>query len=212
MRLNCRKLLSRVSTVSCAQILALVLEVSRTSGNQTGQEERDSLFARLFGLASIVHSGLFIRTYPSLPHSTSPSTPESCEAVLKALRTLAREKSWLAEAAYCAVGSALDLLAAACEEDVPWREKVVRVLLEEEFGKTSPAEEKEAKRQVVWTPEKIALALRVQRLWPEHEYEWRWLWIPTFKAGNIFHQANLVTLARILRVSEPVFLIVSVPR
>jgi DNA polymerase phi len=210
--LNFRELLSHVSTVSCAQILALVLDVSRTTGNQTGQEERDLLFARLFGLSSIVHSGLLIRTHPPLPQSASaPSTPESCEAVLKALQTLARAKSWLAEAAYWAIGSALDLLAAARDEDVPWREKTVRALLEEEFGESSSAEERATKSEVVWTPEKIALALRAQRLWPEREHEWRWLWKPTFKYGNIFHQANLVTLARILRVSEPVLLIISVP-
>ena len=186
--------------------------MSRTTGNQTGQEERDLLFARLFGLSSIIHSGLLIRTHPPLPRSSSvPSTPESCEAVLKALQTLARAKSWLAEAAYWAVGSALDLLAAARDEDVPWREKVVRALLEEEFGESSSAEERATKSEVVWTPEKIALALRAQRLWPEREHEWRWLWTPTFKRGNIFHQANLVTLARILRVSEPVLFIISVP-
>ncbi|KAH9052566.1 DNA polymerase phi-domain-containing protein, partial [Lactarius vividus] len=196
------ELLSCISTVSCAQILALVLDASRTTGNQTGQEERDLLFARLFGLASIVHSGLFIRTHPPLPqYPSAPSTPESCEAVLKALCTLSHAKSWLAEAAYWAVGSALDLLAATRDEDVPWREKVVRALLEEEFGETSSVEGRAAKSKVVWTPEKIALALRAQRLWPEHEYEWRWLWAPTFKRGNIFHHANLVTLARILRMN-----------
>ncbi|KAI9456638.1 DNA polymerase phi-domain-containing protein [Lactarius psammicola] len=194
------ELLSRVSTVSCAQIFALVVDMSRIAGNQTGQEERDLLFARLFGLASIIHSGLLIRTHPPLPQNASaPSTPESCEAVLKALRTLARAKSWLAEAAYWAVGSALDLLAATRDEDVPWREKVVRTLLEEEFSENSSAEEKMGKSEIVWTPEKIALALRAQRLWPEREHEWRWLWAPTFKHGNIFHQTNLVTLARILR-------------
>ena len=210
MRLNCHELLSRVSTVSCAQILVLVLDVSRTTSNQTGQEERDLLFARLFGLSSIIHSGLLIRTHPPLPQSASaPSTPESCKAVLKALQTLARAKSWLAEAAYWAVGSALDLLAAACDEEVPWREKVVLTLLEEEFGESST--EERTTSEVVWTPEKIALGLRAQRLWPEREHDWRWLWTPTFKRGNIFHQANLVTLAKILRVSEPV-LIISVLR
>ncbi|KAF8274212.1 DNA polymerase phi-domain-containing protein [Lactarius quietus] len=197
------ELLSCVFTISCAQILALVLEVSCTTGNQTGQEERDLLFARLFGLASIVHSGLLIRTHPPLPQSASlPSTSESCEDVLKALRTLAHSKSWLSEAVYCVVGSALDLLAAARDEDVSWRENVVCVLLKEEFGETSPAEGRAIKSGVVWTPEKIALGLRAQRLWPEREHEWRWLWAPTFKRESIFHQANLVTLARILRESE----------
>jgi len=104
----------------------------------------------------------------------------------------------------------MDLLAAARDEDVPWREKVVRALLEEEFGETSCAEERAENREIVWTQEKIALALRAQRLWPEHEHEWRRLWAPTFKRGNIFHQANLVTLAKILRVSGGMLQVVSV--
>ena len=184
--------------------------MSRTTGNQSRQEERDLLFARLFGLASIVHSGLLIRTHPPLPQSaSSPSTPKCCNAVLKALRTLAHAKSWLSEAAYCMVGSALDLLAEARDEDVSWREEVVRVLLEEEFGETSHLEERATKREDVWSPEKIALGLRIQRLWPKREHEWRWLWTPTFKHGNIFHQTNLVTLAKILKVSEPALPIVS---
>ena len=66
----------------------------------------------------------------------------------------------------------MDLLAEARDEDVSWREEVVRVLLEEEFGETSHLEERATKREDVWSPEKIALGLRIQRLWPKREHEW----------------------------------------
>lgn len=162
------------------------------------------LFARLFGLTAIMDSGLLLRTHPPLPRSASaPSTPESCAAVLGALRALACAKSWLAEPAYWAIGRAMDCLAAASEEDVPWREEAVRNLFEEVFGEGSSADEGAPKSGNMWTPEKIALALRAQRLWPGREQEWRKLWAPTIKHGDVLHLANLTVLARILRVGGP---------
>ena len=185
--------------------MALLLDATRTSGNQTSQEERDLLFARLFGLTAIIHSGLLLRTHPPLPRSASaPSTPESCAAVLGALRALAHVKSWLAEPAYWAIGRAMDCLAAAAEEDVPWREEAVQNLVEEMFGEASSADEGALKNGSMWTPEKIALALRAQKLWPERRHEWRRLWAPTIKHGDVLHLANLTTLAKILRVRGPV--------
>jgi DNA polymerase phi len=202
--LKVHELLSRITAVSCAQILALLLDATHTSGNQTSQEERDLLFARLFGLTAIMDSGLLLRTHPPLPRSASaPSTPESCAAVLGALRALACAKSWLAEPAYWAIGRAMDCLAAASEEDVPWREEAVRNLFEEVFGEGSSADEGAPQSGNMWTPEKIALALRAQRLWPGREQEWRKLWAPTIKHGDVLHLANLTVLARILRVGGP---------
>ncbi|KAI0288393.1 DNA polymerase phi-domain-containing protein [Multifurca ochricompacta] len=197
------ELLSRVTTVSCAQILALLLEGSRATSNQTGQEERDLLFARLFGLTAIVHSGLFLRVRPLLPHSASaPSTLESCASVFAALRALACAKPWIAEAAYWAIGCAMDALAEANDDDLPWREEALRVLFDEEFGDSHSTDKGAEQGRSLWTPEKIALAMRAQRLWPEREHEWRGLWAPTIKHGNVLHPSNLVTLARILREGE----------
>ena len=184
--------------------MALLLDATRISGNQTGQEERDLLFARLFGLTAIIHSGLLLRTRPPLPRSAAPSTSESCAAVLDALCALARAKTWLAESAYWAIGRAMDRLAAAVEDDVPWREEAVRNLLERVFEEDRFTESGARKSGSMWTPEKIALALRAQRLWPGREYEWRRLWAPTIKHGNVLHPANLATLAKILKVRGPV--------
>ena len=185
--------------------MALLLHATRISGSQTGQEERDLLLARLFGLTAIIHSGLLLRTRPPLPRSASaPSTSESCAAVLGALCVLARAKSWLAEPAYWAIERAMDRLAAAVEDDVPWREEAVCNLSEGVFGEGGFTEGGTREGGSMWTPEKIALALRSQRLWPEREYEWRRLWAPTIKHGNVLHPANLATLAKILKVCGPV--------
>ncbi|KAI0263807.1 DNA polymerase phi-domain-containing protein [Gloeopeniophorella convolvens] len=185
------ELLSRITTVSSAQVLALVLDASRVSGSLSGQEERDLLLARLFGLAALVHSGLLLRTAPPLPHSaTPPSTLAACTDALGALPELARAKSWLAEAAYRVLCAALDALAAA-SADLSWRDEAVRAVLEAEFGEAGGA----------WTPERVALALRAQRLWPEREAEWRRMWAPAIKHGNVLHSANLAALAKVLRES-----------
>ena len=98
----------------------------------------------------------------------------------------------------------MDRLAAAVEEDVPWREEAVRNLLERVFGEDCSTEGGARKSGSMWTPERIALALRAQRLWPGREYEWRRQWAPTIKHGNVLHPANLATLAKILKVREPV--------
>lgn len=99
----------------------------------------------------------------------------------------------------------MDRLAATVEDDMPWREEAVRNLFEEVFGEEGRINEGGARKNgVMWTPEKVALALRAQRLWPGREYEWRRLWAPTIKHGNVLHPANLVTLAKILKVRWPV--------
>jgi DNA polymerase phi len=95
----------------------------------------------------------------------------------------------------------MDRLAASSEEDVPWREEALRNLCEGVFGEDCSFEGESRK---IWTTEKIALALRAQRLWPEREHEWRRLWAPTLKHGNVLHVANLAPLAKILKVSGPV--------
>lgn len=100
----------------------------------------------------------------------------------------------------------MDLLAAANDADVPWREEAIHTLLEGVFGgDASSAEGGVAKSRAVWTPEKVAVALRAQMLWPGREREWHRLWGPTIKHGDVLHPANLVTIARIFRVRERAF-------
>ncbi|KAI0933631.1 hypothetical protein AcW1_005407 [Taiwanofungus camphoratus] len=183
------ELLSRIDTVTCSQILALILDSSKTQGSMTGQEERDVLFARLFGLTAIIRSGLLFRDTP-LPSSASSSTLASnlsCyKAVLAQLIALGEKKSWLRESAWWSISLAVDALNGS---QISWKEDAVE--------STTTAIFLENK---TWTPEKVALTLKLQKLNPSRD--WRNLLLPTFKHPELLSTGNLTSLARILKESN----------
>jgi hypothetical protein len=183
------KLLSRLETVTCGQIMKLVLDASKTQGSMSGQEERDNLFARLFGITSIIHSGLIARNGTLPTSSTSTSSLESYELVVTTLVALGEKKSWLRESAWWALVSAIETLA---KSDVEWKEQGVEVTLDTIYAKGSG-----------WTPEKLALTLRLQALFPEKD--WGPFLSPVFKNTDILATQNLKVVANILKVcsSDP---------
>lgn len=153
----------------------------------TGQEERDAFFARLFGLTSVIQSGLLVRQTP-LPTFASTSIPasnlEGYKETLSQLLLLGEKKSWLRESAWWTMSLALDALNTS---DVPWKEEAVDATAEKIFFDNE-----------LWTPEKVALALKLQTWYPE--YDWRNRLSPTFKNPEMLSTGNLTTLARILKV------------
>ncbi|RDB24111.1 DNA polymerase V [Hypsizygus marmoreus] len=182
------ELLSRIETVTCSQILALIMDGTKSQGSMTGQEERDVLFARLFGLTAVIQSGLLIRT-GSLKTSASSapqaSTLASYEETIKELLALGEKKSWLRESAWWTITLAVDALQAS---EVPWKEDAVGVTLEHLFVENK-----------IWSPEKVALTLKLQSLYPDRE--WRKYFSPSFKNPDLLHASNLQSLARILKES-----------
>ena len=182
---RCIQLLARIDTVTCAQIVALILDTSKTQGSMTGQEERDMLFARLFGFISVIQSGLLFRE-TTLPSSSSPvSNLENYKEVLAQLVALGEKKSWIRESAWWAIGLAIDALHAS---DVSWKD--------EAFEATSGVVFAEKK---TWSPEKISLTLKLQAYLPSRD--WQKLLSPTFKSPELLSTGNLGTIARILRAS-----------
>lgn len=154
----------------------------------TGQEERDVLFARLFGLMSVIQSGLIVRTTPlaaSASSSTTASTSESYHEIITQLVELGDKKSWLRESAWFAISLALDALH---ESSVAWKDEAFERALVLIF-----------RTNTYWSTEKVALALKLKDYQPEAD--WKSLLAPVFKNGNIMSSANLSTLARILKVS-----------
>lgn len=155
----------------------------------TGQEERDVLFARLFGMTAIIQSGLIVRTKP-LPTSQSSATLassfEGYEQVLTELLALGEKKSWLRESAWWAISLAADSLKAT---EVPWKDEAVHATAQHLFVENK-----------IWSPEKIALALKLQSAF--EEFNWRPLFSPTFKNPDLLSNVNLQTLALILKASE----------
>jgi DNA polymerase phi len=174
--------------VTCAQVVKLVIDNSKTQGSMTGQEERDVLFARLFGLMSIIQSGLVVRTGSlnvSASSSTEVSTLSSYTDVLAELVALGEKKSWLRESAWFAVLLAVDVLHEAIVE---WKKEAVDATIQQVFVEYK-----------IWSPEKIALALKMQSLFPREN--WATFFAPTFKNGDILSSTNPQMLARILKAS-----------
>ncbi|VDB99939.1 unnamed protein product [Peniophora sp. CBMAI 1063] len=180
------ELLARINTVTCSQILAFVLDASQIGSSLSGQEERDMLFARLFGITAIIRSGLLVRTQP-LPSSGS-SAPEASSLqgykdVVSQLLELGEKKPWLRESAWWSLGLAVEAL---YKSDVHWKDDAVKFTVEKVF------EEDKA-----WSPEKIALGVKMQALWPK--LDWRKLYAPGIKHGDVLHSANMATIAKVMK-------------
>ncbi|KAI0340127.1 hypothetical protein BDW22DRAFT_1486396 [Trametopsis cervina] len=184
------ELLSRLTSITCAQIVALVLDSSLSHGSMSGQEERDVLFARLFGLTAVIRSGLLVRTTPLSPSPRSPAqqpaaTLASFQALFDGLAALGARKAYLREGASWALGLAVDALGAA---DVPWKQEAADWTVSALYD----AEDARA-----WTPEKVALTVRLQRAFPKRK--WRETLAPTFKHAPLLHTSNYAALARIMK-------------
>ncbi|GLB35405.1 putative DNA polymerase phi [Lyophyllum shimeji] len=182
------ELLSRLDTVTCSQIVTLVMDGTKTQGSMSGQEERDMLFARLFGLTAVIQSGLLVRT-GSLATSASSapeaSTLASYEETIRTLLALGEKKSWLRESAWWTISLAVDALE---EAEVTWKQDAVQSTLQRLFVDNQN-----------WSPEKVALALKLQTLYPNHD--WREVFSPSFKNPDLLHASNLQHVARILKES-----------
>ena len=178
------QLLSRVDTVTCSQIVQLILDSSKTQGSMTGQEERDVLFARLFGLTSVIQSGLLLRDATLPSSSTAASDIVSFKEVLVQLLTLGEKKSWLRESAWWALCLAVDALSTS---EISWKD--------EALDATVLAVYSEAK---TWSPEKLALTLKLQAACPSQN--WKKILSPTFKSPDLLSTGNLGAIARILKV------------
>ena len=150
----------------------------------TGQEERDVLFARLFGLTSVIQSGLLLRDTSLPSSSTAASDLASFKEVLAQLIALGEKKSWLRESAWWSVGLAVDALTAS---QVSWKDDA--------FDATIAAVYSESK---MWTPEKVALTLKLQAARPARD--WKKALSPTFKNPDLLSTGNLGAVARILKV------------
>lgn len=152
-----------------------------------GQEERDILFARLFGAMSVIQSGLAVRTTP-LPSLSCPTTfassAESYEEIIQLLVALGDQKSWLRESAWFTISLAVDVLN---DSEVPWKGEAVTKTLDTLFVK-----------HTVWSIEKLALAVKLQDFYPAHD--WRSYLPPNFKDADVLSTGNLSIITRIMKV------------
>lgn len=186
LRTHLVQLLSRIDTVTCSQIVTFIVDGTKTQGSMTGAEERDVLFARLFGLTAVIKSGLIVRTSALAKSAAPASALSSYEETVIGLVALGETKSWLRESAWWTIALAIDALV---ESDVSWKGDAINSTLHQLFVENKP-----------WSPEKVALALKLQNLYPARD--WKQLLSPSFKNPDLLSAANLQVVARIVKVRQ----------
>ncbi|WVQ79016.1 hypothetical protein IAT38_001108 [Cryptococcus sp. DSM 104549] len=167
------ELLSRIQSVTARQVFSLVIRNSPFSRNMKGSDERDGMFARLFGMTAIVQSGALFA--PS-------ASKEDFRGVVEQLVTLGQAKAWMRESAWWTLVGAVEGLV---ESNVEWKdealEEVVALVFEEKG----------------WTQEKVALVLKLEN--KSVAVDWKTYLAPTFKHTPLLHSNNLATLGRVLK-------------
>jgi DNA polymerase phi len=166
--------------VSAAKILSLITQTSHIHGSLKGQEERDMLFARLFGITSLVQSGILFRS------TTPASTLQDFQSAMGIILALPAKKAFLREPAYWAFILSLHALGAS---HVEWKSEAWVWVAETVFTEDA-----------AWSPEKVGVALSLQKLGVD--LDWKEYTSPTFKSGDILSSGSLSTLAKILRVEK----------
>jgi DNA polymerase phi len=177
--------------VTCSQIISLIVDASKPQGSITGQEERDLLFARLFGLTAVIRSGLIARSSSlSTSASSAPlvSTPESFKEIITNLIAIGEKKSWLRESAGWTILLAIEQVEGST---VDWKDDAVESLVELNFVESK-----------AWSPEKLAIAMKLQQMRPKRN--WKAAFAPTFKNPDLLATGNLLNVARILKVRSSI--------
>ncbi|KAL7313927.1 DNA-directed DNA polymerase [Mucor circinelloides] len=95
------ELLAIVDVVSTKLVLDLLFQYTERTGAMSGDETRDMLFGRLFGLMSIVAAGMIAR---------SSTTTEDIVRIVESLHEMAKCKSYLAEVCHHVVINILPYL------------------------------------------------------------------------------------------------------
>lgn len=164
-------------------MMEMMINASQTKGSMSGQEERDMIFARLFGMTCLIESGLLFRTASlSYDPEQSFSSKEGFEKVIQELISLSEKKSWLRESCWWSIGLAMEKLS---RSSVPWKDEATNKAFAFLFSGS-------------WTPEKVAIALKLQPYFPNED--WATIHSTRFKGSDILTSKNLGALASILKV------------
>ena len=179
------QLLARLPNADPRQVLSTILESSQLAQGVRGQEERDLLFSRLFGIHAVLASGLLFRPIATL---------HDWRTAIEECLYLGERRAWLRESAGWIVQIATKRLLQA--QEVTWRLDGLQAVLTAAFARPSePGASQE------FTPEKLALAILLQEA--NIQADWDKLLQPTFSHAEILSSAdNLPVIARLLRVSD----------
>ena len=177
--------------ITIRHVLPILLTTSQLGSDIKGAEERDLLFARLFGVRSFVASGLIFRSSSSL---------QDWRVLIEETLKLGERKTWLRESAGWVVQSATRELMKLT--DVEWRDEGLQAVITAVFPPSLEIASKSANQQLDWTSEKLALAVMLQEA--HIVADWDSLLMPVFADSQILSSSsNIPIICRILRGLTP---------
>ncbi|KAJ3154275.1 hypothetical protein HDU89_008342 [Geranomyces variabilis] len=165
------ELLQGLEFLDTNTVLTMLIKLTQTEGAK-GQEEREVLFGRIFGLMAICQAGMLAR---------SSTTQDDLQTMTTNLLKYASAKSYLRESCFRIILCMVDSV-----KDTPlsgdFIEFVVPTVLEKEIE----------------NPEDLWFAIAVQSRYPE--YEWTKV-LPSWKHAQVLHRKNLIQLIEVLKQS-----------
>jgi DNA polymerase phi len=115
-------------------------------------------------------------------------------SVVTYLLEIGAAKSWRRESAWWTIGLAVGAVSAS---SVPWKHEALVTTIRTIY---STKKEEDGVGVGAWTPDKVAMTLKLQTLAADHD--WEGTLAPAFKGRNAFTRANLASLGRIMKVSS----------
>jgi DNA polymerase phi len=113
-------LLGLLKDITTKQTLDLLHQYTERTGAMTGEEARDMMFGRIFGLRSIISSGILSR---------SSTTLEDFEQIFDDLFQISQAKPYLSEVCYHVAASTLPVVSVASYECYGTLARVLTALL-----------------------------------------------------------------------------------
>lgn len=163
--------LSSVDAVTAGDVLILIRKYSSPSGKVSRSEERNLLFARLFGIQSLLRSGLLLR------HTSS--NIQHVESAISELVEVGQKKAWLRESTGWVMAELLEAATTYCAD------KALAAQVVEVVSNLATSGD--------LTSEKIVLLLRMSNGSNSSARH------PSLHKGDVLSSANLPAVAKVLR-------------
>ncbi|KIS71846.1 DNA-directed DNA polymerase [Mycosarcoma maydis] len=174
------ELLSRISyAVTAKEILVLILKYSNPQLAASRQEQKDFMFAKLFGVMSLVQSDLLLQ-----PTATLGDFKRS----MRILITLSSDKPWMAESCAWVMVNAVAQLQ-RCDVQIDWAQ-VAQSWMTQQISSTSEL-----------SPEKLAVLLQISHGAGADFFQS--IALPCMRNEHPLSTANLASLARVLKEAIP---------
>lgn len=163
--------------VTAREILVLVLKYSNPQVAASRQEQKDFMFAKLFGIMCLVQSELLVQ---------QTATIGEFKRCMRILITLSADKPWMAESCAWVMVNAL---AQIQQKDVAWAQEA-HAWMSEQITATNEL-----------SPEKLAVLLQLSHTAPADYFHN--IALPSMRKEHPLSTANLPQLARVLKEAIP---------